>query len=73
MLIYITIFFVVLAWAVSEGQESRRGNVAMLGVICVGLALFVGMSDMLGGYDRYIYAALFDDAADNRASAIPFY
>ena len=73
MLIYITIFFVVLAWAVSEGQESRRGNMAMLGVICVGLALFVGMSDMLGGYDRYIYAALFDEVADNRAFAAPLY
>ena len=28
------------------------------------LALFVGMSDMLGGYDRYIYGELFDNIAD---------
>jgi hypothetical protein len=31
-----------------------------------GLALFVGFSDMLGGYDRYIYGELFDEVADMR-------
>lgn len=31
-----------------------------LGVLC----LVVGCSDMLGGYDRYIYAELFDETAD---------
>lgn len=29
------------------------------------LALFVGLADMLGGYDRYIYGGLFDNLADN--------
>jgi len=28
------------------------------------LAFIVGISDMLGGYDRYIYGELFDDTAD---------
>ena len=28
------------------------------------LALFVGLSDMFGGYDRYIYAEVFDSIAD---------
>lgn len=28
------------------------------------LALFVGMSDMFGGYDRYIYGEVFDSIAD---------
>lgn len=28
------------------------------------LAIFVGISDMLGGYDRYIYADIFDECAD---------
>jgi len=32
----------------------------------MGLALFVGFSDMLGGYDRYIYGELFDEVADIR-------
>lgn len=28
------------------------------------LAIFVGVSDMLGGYDRYIYGACFDEVVD---------
>ena len=28
------------------------------------LAIFVGISEMLGGYDRYIYGELFDGIAD---------
>ena len=32
----------------------------------IALALFVGCSDMLGGYDRYIYGELFDEVADLR-------
>ena len=30
----------------------------------IALGLFVGFGDMLGGYDRYIYANLFDSMAD---------
>lgn len=36
----------------------------MLAWIMFGLGLFVGLGDMLGGYDRYIYAELFDNTAD---------
>ena len=32
--------------------------------IVLALGLFVGLSDMLGGYDRYIYAEYFDQVAD---------
>ena len=28
------------------------------------LALFVGLADMFGGYDRYIYGEVFDSIAD---------
>ena len=34
------------------------------------LALFVGCSDMLGGYDRYIYGELFDIIHDHRIGLI---
>lgn len=33
-------------------------------IIFMLLSLFVGISDMLGGYDRYIYGELFDSTAD---------
>lgn len=32
----------------------------------LGLGIFVGLGDMLGGYDRYIYGQIFDDSADIR-------
>lgn len=35
------------------------------------LALFVGLGDMLGGYDRYIYGELFDNLADQLRIGIP--
>ncbi|MCM1518466.1 MAG: EpsG family protein [Pseudoflavonifractor sp.] len=37
----------------------------MFFILFMSLGLFVGISDMLGGYDRYIYGELFDSAADN--------
>ena len=40
-------------------------------VMCV--ALFVGLSDMLGGYDRYIYAEFFDQVADVSMTVSPDY
>ena len=36
----------------------------MLGCIMFFIALYVGLSDMFGGFDRYIYCELFDDVAD---------
>lgn len=44
---------------------SRNGqNKVFLMVYVSFLALFVGMSDMFGGYDRYIYGEVFDSIAD---------
>lgn len=39
-------------------------NKAVLAFCMTALALFVGFGDMLGGYDRYIYAELSDSMAD---------
>lgn len=44
--------------------EKKAKDVRIL-VFCMAfLGIFVGISDMLGGYDRYIYAELFDSVAD---------
>ena len=63
------IYFVILAFAMAGvlflPQKTAR-NTAYLACWMVGLALFVGISDMLGGYDRYIYGELFDELADIR-------
>ena len=59
--ILIILFIAYLAFQELNGVSlSKSGLLFALG----GLCLFVGLSDMLGGYDRYIYADLFDNAAD---------
>lgn len=44
------------------GEHNERSKV-VLGIYIIGLALFVGCADMLGGYDRYIYGEVFDQLA----------
>ena len=46
---------------------------AIMTYFMIVLGFFVGMGDMLGGYDRYIYSELFDDMADvTRAGGNPW-
>ena len=61
MLVYILLFTVPLIWYL-HGRNG--GNSSMLAIFMFGFALFVGMSDMLGGYDRYIYGEAFASIAD---------
>ena len=63
MWIYIFLFVIVVLMAYQEISYKRFTN-RTFAFIMVGLALFVGLADMLGGYDRYIYAELFDEIAD---------
>ena len=65
MYIYILILALVMAGALFLPQKFSRSTV-YLGCWMMALALFVGFSDMLGGYDRYIYGELFDEVADVR-------
>ena len=65
MYIYLLIlaFAIVCSFFIKKGEaKSSALLVLWFGV----LALFVGFSDMLGGYDRYIYGELFDEVADVR-------
>ena len=63
MWIYILIFAVV-AYLTYNDYQGRPLTKQGLAIVMTCLALFVGLGDMLGGYDRYIYAELFDDVAD---------
>lgn len=61
MWLYLLLFLMpVLAYKLSSNDQSK----AFLMVYVAFLALFVGMSDMFGGYDRYIYGEVFDSIAD---------
>ena len=63
MFLYLAIFFLMSAIYFST-YEKKAKDVRLL-VFCMAfLGIFVGISDMLGGFDRYIYAELFDEVAD---------
>lgn len=63
MAIYILLFFipVILYFYYNKKQQVTYKPFI---IFFVALALFVGLGDMLGGYDRYIYGDLFDNLAD---------
>ena len=62
MALYLTIFFVmVLLYAATIHHPQSKG---VLMTVMAFLGIFVGISDMLGGYDRYIYGECFDRLAD---------
>lgn len=63
MLIYILIFTIPVIYYLSTGDKGRK-NLIFLTYYLTLLSVFVGLGDMLGGYDRYIYAELFDSMAD---------
>lgn len=49
-----------------SAASSRKGfTTAQFALIFLALALFVGLGDMLGGYDRYSYGDMFDRGADD--------
>ena len=54
------LIFIINYVAIKYNYNRDRGLILSLFI----LALFVGVSDMLGGYDRYIYSELFDGIAD---------
>lgn len=62
MWLYLIIFFVPVLLYLYRQYLSK--NVHFLAMMLGFLALFVGMGDMLGGYDRYIYGEIFDAIAD---------
>lgn len=65
MYIYVLILALAMVGALFLPQKSSKSTI-YLACWMMGLALFVGISDMLGGYDRYIYGELFDEVADLR-------
>lgn len=66
MLFYYIIFLIAIATyysSIGRGNQTDRQRHALIAMLAL-LAVFVGLADMLGGYDRYIYSELFDDTAN---------
>ena len=69
MWLYLLIFFIpVLFYYLRLKSQSP---LVFLACYLLFLAPFVGMSDMFGGYDRYIYCDLFDSLCDSKAFSVP--
>lgn len=62
MWLYLIIFAIPLV-AYLQGRGVNRKKKFLI-FYTASLAIFVGLSDMLGGYDRYIYGNVFDNLAD---------
>lgn len=62
MWIYILIFIIAVFLYIVTKEKNEQSKL-VLALYLLGLALFVGCADMLGGYDRYIYGQVFDQLA----------
>lgn len=66
MLVYLSIFFIPLVYYLaSRNRPDLAASPQVCGAIFLFLGLFVGLGDMQGGYDRYIYGAYFDEVAND--------
>lgn len=72
MLIYTSIFIITLLYYYLAQKSGNTHNDKWLGWYMFGLASFVGLGDMIGGYDRYIYGDIFDTIADETWSTHNF-
>lgn len=65
MFIYFIMFAVAFLWYyASRKNRALVGSPVALALFFTYLAIFIGLADMIGGYDRYIYGALFDGISD---------
>ncbi len=73
MIEYLAWFFASLVVLYGTLNSNREAQISAASFFLVALGVFVGLGDMLGGYDRYIYAELFDRMADeNHAGSSPW-
>lgn len=66
MLIYLSIFLIAIIYYFIQDQTPTDEKSLL--VFFMFLAFFIGLGDMQGGYDRYIYCNVFDMIYDNRAA-----
>lgn len=71
MWIYYTIFFLIALFYYRT--QFRAPHNKYLWYTMLALGIFVGLGDMLGGYDRYIYGEIFDDSVNIRLGGGSYY
>ena len=70
MIIYIILFLIPVIFFFYY-KDNKQASYKPFLFFFVFLALFVGLSDMFGGYDRYIYGELFDNLANQLKAGTP--
>lgn len=68
MIIYIAILLIPLLFYF--GNSRYKNSAIFLLIFFIFLNLFVGLGDMLGGYDRYIYGEIFDTCVNDILSGL---
>lgn len=61
---YLLIFFVTAIIALWQFDNRRKVSPYFFGLYVLAIGTFVGISDMLGGYDRYIYSEVFSSVSE---------
>ena len=64
MLIYLLVFVVALVYFITTWRTQWASSKMLFVVIMAYMAIFIGLGDMIGGYDRYIYGEMFDVIAN---------
>ena len=64
MIIYLLWFLGSVLLCYGTLKSSKKVQVQLSAFFLLALGIFVGLGDMLGGFDRYIYAQLYDSMAD---------
>ena len=71
-MVYYLVIFLLTAFLAWRYSCTTRPPKLLFFTFCMTIGLFVGMSDMLGGYDRYIYCEVFQDIHRNISKGILF-
>lgn len=64
MLVYFLVFAIAFIYYKTTENKSSVHSYIPLALFFSYLAIFIGLGDMIGGYDRYIYGEMFDNIAD---------
>lgn len=62
--VYFLVFIVALLYLFVTWEKDTATSPKLLAAIMAYMAIFIGIGDMIGGYDRYIYGEMFDVIAD---------
>ena len=64
MILYLLWFFTAVGICFYTLPLNKKEQTTLATYYLVALGIFIGLADMLGGFDRYIYGELFDSMAD---------